>query len=192
MNSINLDREMNFPSWYSTFALIFCALLLRVIATGKQDESKSDRRRWLLLSNIFWFLAADELFSIHEILIIPKLAKDLHLPNFLAQIWVIPGAIFVVFLAKYYWGFFDRLQGRSRFHFFLAATLYVGGALLMEMVGSAYSKVYGQQNLVYALLATLEEVMEMLGVVVFIYGLLSYMESCHEEIQLHFKFKEEG
>ncbi|MGL5808055.1 MAG: hypothetical protein ACRC2R_20565 [Xenococcaceae cyanobacterium] len=195
MNAINLDREMNFPSWFSTLMLAFCACLLRVIAAGEKNQAPGnaremlgDRRRWLLLSNIFVFLAADELFSIHEILIIPKLATRLNLPNFLAQIWVIPGAILVVFFAKYYWAFLNRLPKQSRLHFFLAAALYIGGALVMEMVGSAYSKLYGQQNLIYALLATLEEMMEMVGVVVFVYGLLSYLENSNEDIQLYLKF----
>ncbi len=196
MNAINLDREMNFPSWFSTLMLAFCACLLRVVAAGQKNqalenarEMLGDRRRWLLLSNIFWFLAADELFSIHEILIIPKLATRLNLPNFLAQIWVIPGAIFVVFLAKYYWAFLNHLPVRSRLHFFLAAAFYIGGALVMEMLGSAYSKLHGQQNLIYALLATLEEVMEMLGIVVFVYGLLSHLESWNEDIQVYLKFQ---
>jgi hypothetical protein len=187
MNTFNLDREMNFPSWFSTFMLAFCAWLLRIIAAGKEIKAQSDRRLWRILANIFVFLAIDELFSIHEILIIPKLAKTLNLPNFLAQIWVIPGAILVAWFAKSYWGFIHRLPARSRFHFVMAASIYIGGALGMEMLGSAYSKIYGQQNLIYALLATLEEVMEMIGIVIFIYGLLSYLANWREEIQFNLK-----
>ena len=44
----------------------------------------------------------------------------------------------------------------------------------MEMIGSYWTDLEGQQNLIYALMATLEEVMEMIGIIVFIYGLLSY------------------
>jgi hypothetical protein len=191
MDAINLDREMNLPTWFEAFMLLFCAYLLRIIAAGNRNEANSDRRRWQLLSNIFIFLAIDELVSIHEILIIPKLAKTLNLPNFLAQIWVIPGAIFVAFLIKYYWKFLKRLPARSRFQFFLAGAIYVSGALGMEMAGSAYSKVYGQQNFIYALLATVEEVMEKMGSVIFIYSLLSYLENWNEEIQLNIKIGQE-
>jgi hypothetical protein len=187
MNAINLDREMNLPTWFEGFMLLFCAYLLKIIATGKKNESSKDSRRWQLLSNIFIFLAIDEVFSIHEILIIPKLAKTLNLPNFLAQIWVIPGAIAVIFLIKYYWKFLYSLPKRSRFQFLLAGTIYISGALGMEMIGSAYSKVYGQQNLIYALLATLEEVMEKMGSVIFIYSLLSYLENLSEDIQFNIK-----
>jgi hypothetical protein len=187
MDMVNLDREMNLPTWFEAFMLVFCAYLLRIIAAGKRNESNSDSRRWQLLSNIFIFLAIDEIVSIHEILIIPKLAKTLHLPNFLAQIWVIPGVIFVAFLVKYYWKFLNRLPKRSRFHFLLAGAIYIGGALGMEMIGSSYSKVHGQQNLIYALLATVEEVMEKMGTVIFVYSLLSYLENLSEEIQFNIK-----
>jgi hypothetical protein len=187
MDMVNLDREMNLPTWFEAFMLVFCSYLLRIIAAGKRNESSGDSRRWQLLSNIFIFLAIDEIISIHEILIIPKLAKTLHIPNFLAQIWVIPGVIATVFLIKYYWKFLNRLPGRSRFHFLLAGAIYIGGALGMEMVGSAYSKIHGQQNFIYALLATVEEVMEKIGTVIFIYSLLSYLENWNNEIDFKIK-----
>jgi hypothetical protein len=57
----------------------------------------------------------------------------------------------------------------------LAAFLYIGGALGMEMVGSYIAEWQGQQNLLYALVATTEEVIEMIGIIVFIYGLLYYL-----------------
>jgi hypothetical protein len=36
---------------------------------------------------------------------------------------------------------------------------------------------YGRENITYVLLATIEELFEMLGIVVFIYALLSYLTS---------------
>jgi hypothetical protein len=171
----NLDREMNFPSWYSTLMLAFCALLLGAIAAGKKTESDRFWRYWKVLSTIFWFLAVDELFSIHEILIIPDVAKALKLPWFLHSMWVIPAIVLVAIFLQKYWKFTLHLPRRSRFHFMLAAFLYIGGALGMEMVGSYIAEWQGQQNLLYALVATTEEVIEMIGIIVFIYGLLYYL-----------------
>lgn len=57
----------------------------------------------------------------------------------------------------------------------------------MEMVGGAYAHLNGQQNLTYALLATLEEMMEMSGLVVFIYGLLRYIHSLKGQLTLTIK-----
>ena len=171
----NLDREMNIPTWFSALMLGFCGLLLRMIAQGKKQQGERAAKDWRLLSNIFFFLAIDEVLSIHEILIIPDVSKALNLPWFLHSLWVIPGAIFVLWFIKRFWKFSQNLPYKSRRHFFLAAAFYIGGALIMEAIGSHVAEAQGQQNLTYALIATVEEVMEMTGIIIFIYGLLFYL-----------------
>ena len=54
----------------------------------------------------------------------------------------------------------------------------------MELIGGAYLDQQGRPDLVYAMIASTEEFLEMLGVVVFIYALLSYMGSGMEEVRL--------
>lgn len=186
----NLDREMNIPTWYSTFMLAGCAFLLQAIARGKSQEADPSARKWHILSLIFAYLALDEVLCIHEILIIPDLAKILHLPSFLAQVWVIPGIILVGIFVKKYWSFWQNLPFRFRRLFLIAAVLYIGGALGMEMIGSLYSKQYGQQNVFYAWMTSLEETMEMLGTVTFIYALLSYIGQGQKEINVNFFIQE--
>ncbi|MBR8826931.1 MAG: hypothetical protein DSM107014_03335 [Gomphosphaeria aponina SAG 52.96 = DSM 107014] len=184
---LNLDREMNFPTWYSALMLGFASFLLRAIALGKALEHNRFYPQWKLLAKIFVFLAIDEVLSIHEILIIPDLRKALNLPGIFYSVWVIPGIIVVVIFLKKYWKFTQHLPKRSRFHFMLAAMLYIGGALGMEMVGGLYAHLQGKQNIVYALIANLEEVMEMMGIIVFIYGLLYYMGKWQDNFQLEVK-----
>jgi hypothetical protein len=65
--------------------------------------------------------------------------------------------------------------------------LYIGGALGLEMLGSYYAELEGQQHLTYALLTILEEAMEMMGTVVFIYGLLFYIGRWSQELQVQIK-----
>jgi len=183
----NLDREMNIPTWFSALMLGFCGLLLRMIAQGKKQQDERSTKDWRLLSNIFFFLAIDEVLSIHEILIIPDVNKALKLPGFLHSLWVIPGAIFVLWFIKRFWNFSQNLPYKSRKHFFLAAAFYVGGALIMEVIGS---HIEGQQNLTYALVATVEEVMEMTGIIIFIYGLLFYLQEWTPNLLLQLNFVE--
>lgn len=175
MDTFNLDREMNLPTWYSALMLAFCAILLGIIAAGKKTECDRFYRQWKLLSTLFWFFAIDEVLTLHEVLIIPEVANALRLPWFLHSMWVIPATILVAIFIKKYWRFTQNLPKQSRLHFVLAASLYIGGALLMEMVGSYFAELQGQQHLPYALIATLEEVMEMSGIIIFIYGLLVYI-----------------
>jgi len=183
---LNLDREMNIPTWYSGLMLVFCGLITRGIFTIKKSQSDRFWRQWQMLSIIFFILAIDEIASIHEILIIDDLADALNLPSFWHSVWVIPGTILVAIFIWKYWKFILYLPKPLRRDFLMAISLYIGGALGMEMVGSYYDGIDGQQNLIYAMLATIEEVMEMMGCVVFIYGLLTYLGKLNREVQINF------
>ena len=185
MTMFNFDREMNLPTWYSAWMLAFCALLLRVIAIGKKTQGDRYYRHWNVLSIIFFFLAIDEVLQIHEAFIIPDLSRVL--PWIFHSVWVIPYGIALVFFAKHYWKFTFNLPRQTRFHFLLAALLYIGGALGWELVQGYWTGLEGKVNLAYALMATVEEVMEMMGVIVFIYGLLYYIREWKTD--LHFLVK---
>ena len=188
----NLDREMNIPTWYSGLMLVSCGLIIRGIFSIKKSESDRWWRQWRTLSIIFFILAIDEIASIHEILIIDDLADALNLPSFWHSVWVIPGTILVAVFIWKYWKFIMYLPNQLKRYFLIAISLYIGGALGMEMVGSYYDGIDGQQNLVYAMLATIEEVMEMMGCVVFIYGLLTYLGELSAGIQVNFHIKNKG
>ena len=77
-----------------------------------------------------------------------------------------------------------HLPPATRRLFVLAAILYIGGAIGIEMIGGQHASLYGEQNLEYAIITALEELLEMLGTVVFIYGLLSYMKRYINEFQI--------
>ncbi|MEG3929320.1 hypothetical protein [Microcoleus sp. D3_18a_C4] len=57
----------------------------------------------------------------------------------------------------------------------------------MEMVTGYYADAVGQRNLIYGLMASVEEILEMVGAIVFIYALLSYIGSHLETIDLRLK-----
>ena len=185
MQLFNLDRELNFPTWYSALMLGFCGLLLRIIAVGKKQQSDRYTSDWRLLSVIFCLMALDEILSIHEVFIIPEISEALNLPWFLHSMWVIPGMAFVVWFGKRYRKFVSHLPAQSKRQFILAAVIYIGGALIMEMIGSHFAEAIGQQHIIYALIATVEEVLEMTGIVVFIYGLLFYLSKWTPQLDLH-------
>ena len=184
MDLFNLDRELNFPTWYSALMLASCAILLKIIAIGKKQQGDRYTKDWQLLSVIFWWLAIDEVVSIHEILIIPEVSEALNLPWFLHSMWVIPGVAFVVWFGKRYSKFVRHLPPDSKRHFIIAACTYIGGALIMEMLGSHFAESIGQQHIVYALIATGEELLEMIGVVLFIRALLHYLYKWTERLNL--------
>jgi len=61
------------------------------------------------------------------------------------------------------------LPARTRTLFLIAGAVYVSGAVVLEMAGGAYASTHGT-DLAYGALASVEEVLEMAGIVVMLYA----------------------
>ena len=178
---VNMDREMNFPTLYSVILFIICAFLLKQITIFKKAHKSLSFKYWKTLYWIFIYLALDEALQIHEVFIIPKLGQKL--PALFHFVWVIPYGIAVVFFLFYFAKFTFKLPQEIKIFFCLSAALFIGGALGMEMIEGLWVRhAGGMQNLVYSLLASIEEMMEMMGLMIFIYSLLIYITKYQQEI----------
>ena len=165
---------MNIPTFYTVGLLFSCALLIRLIK-NKLQKSSNIIKKWKLLEWIFIFLAFDEALQIHEILIIPDLKP--FLPSALAIIWVIPYGIITFFLSIYFVPLMLELPKRIKYLFIWSGSIYLLGAIGLEIVGN-YLVRTGQirlHGLPYGLITGLEETMEIIGLIIFIYSLLKYL-----------------
>lgn len=183
IRAFDLDYERNIPTFFSSVLLLISASMLGSIAAVKKKEQDSYTLHWTMLSVIFLFLAFDEIVSVHEHLIEP-LRSALHLGGVFYYAWVIPGILAVVCFAVLYFRFLFHLPKRSRFLFSIAAILYIGGAIGGEMIGGRYAFLHGVYNFSYSMLTTVEETLEMAGILVFIFGLLCYVQSTFREISI--------
>ena len=178
-----VDGEGNIPAWYSASMLLLCALLLATIADA-QRHRREYVGHWLLLALIFVFLSADETVQIHELSIQPL--RDLfNTSGLLFYAWIIPAGVCLVLLALGYARFLAKLPATTRRQFVLAAALFVGGAIGVEAVSGMHAAVHGEQNLIYHLIITVEELFEMAGVVVFAYALLHYISRQFTNLGFH-------
>ncbi|MBD2254091.1 hypothetical protein [Nostoc parmelioides] len=184
----SLDEELNIPAWYSSFMLLFSSGLLAVIATSKKIDKYSIY--WKNLSLIFLFLSLDEAFSFHEILIIPSLREAFNFSPIFFQTWVIFGIPAVIFFIFKYFNFFLNLPKKTQYLFLLAATFYISGTLGMEMVGGLLREYFGRLGTITIIGIVIEEFLEMTGIVTFIYGLLTYLGSLQETINLKIHISE--
>ena len=174
LGKFNVNNELNLPAWYSSSALLAASALLAIIAYARRKLALGDAGHWAVLALIFLGLSADESASFHEVLIVPLRRRlDLHGPLYFA--WVLPGAAFVAAVGCAYWRFLFRLDARTRWCFVLSAVAYVGGALGLEMLGGWLTESVGQQDVRYIAATTLEEFLEMAGVVLFLFSLLDYV-----------------
>ena len=160
---------------YSVVTLLFCSILLGFIANAKKATRGAYINYWMTLSGIFLFLAIDEFASLHEKLIEPIHLK-LNTSGFFYFAWVIPGAAFTFVCLLIFTRFLGHLPTQTRRLFLLSGSLYVSGTLGMEMIGGYYASLINNRNdIIYAVIVTIEESLEMLGVAVFIYSLLHYI-----------------
>ena len=177
MQIFHFNAEGNIPSIYSAAAILFSAFLLWSIGKLENEKAKKRTFYWKLLSLIFIFLAIDELISIHESF--SDDSKDL-LGNTTAGgllhfAWIVPYALIFGFFALFMMKFLFQLPAATRNLFITAGIVFVSGAVGMEMIGGRYVFYHGKEELQYALMITFEEVLEMVGVVIFIYALSAYL-----------------
>ncbi len=170
----SVNTEETIPTWYSTILLFMAACGLAVIATGKRAEQDVYARHWIGLAVIFVYLSIDEGAAIHDILAEP-LQKAFSTTGFLAFGWQIVAAPLLIIFALVYLRFLLQLPPRTRNLFILAGGLYVGGALIIEGISANQWSLDGGVSFGYLTIATVEELFEMWGVVIFIYALLDYL-----------------
>jgi hypothetical protein len=173
---LSLDSEGNIPTFYSSLALLFSSLLLGVIAHAKSLDSSPYKQHWKLLSFIFLYLSLDEAGQLHEKLV-PPLRSLLNATGFLYYTWVVPFAFLVVIFLLSYSKFLFHLPVSTKKLFVAATALYLSGTLGLELVGGYVASTMGMNHLFFTIAMTIEELLEMLGIVVFIHALISYIKT---------------
>jgi hypothetical protein len=184
---LNLDNENNIPTWYSSSALLLSALLLAVIGLAYKRRGNPYAFQWLGLAAIFLFLSLDEAASLHELtrhLSKPMVEPGGYFHGFLFFPWVVFGAIFLLIVILAYVRFVAALPVQTRSLFLIAGTLYVGGAMGIEILSARHAYLYGFENFLYTMYVAVEEGLEMLGIVVFLYALVSHLGSSRSVLQI--------
>jgi hypothetical protein len=180
-----VDSESSAPTWYSSAALGLAGALLSVIAAAKFKTADNFRWHWACLGGLLFLLSLDEIAMIHELPIEP-LREQFGAGGALYYPWVIPGAALVAGIGCLFLRFFWHLPRRTRCLFFLAGVVFVSGSIGVEMYSGVQADLSGEENLDYALVVTIEEFLEMLGVVVLIRATLEYIESNLGGLQFEF------
>jgi hypothetical protein len=96
------------------------------------------------------------------------LHQALHTSGALLWAWVLLAIPLLVVFALAYLPFLSSMPVPTRQGLLLAGALYVGGAIVMEMIGSYLFTLGGLESLAYQLSATVEEGMEMAGLILLI------------------------
>jgi len=183
----NVARENSLPTFFSSTTLFLASVLLGIVAVLKRKISAPYARHWAILAVIFLYLAADEAASMHELWGRPT--KEL-LGNWATGAfffsWVIPAMALLAAFAIVFLGFWWHLPSRTRWLTLIAALLYIGGAVGFEMIGARYVETSGFDSLAYSMIATMEESLEMAGMILFVFAIMEYIENNFAVLQIRF------
>ena len=173
----HVDNETSFPTFYSVYSLQACSLLLAIIAYITNKNEGKFVKHWKFLAYIFLFLSFDEALSFHEKIAGP-LRKTFDLTGYFYFAWVIPALFLLIVFFIVYLKFILHLPKKISKLFLLSGTLYIFGALIMEILGGKVKSAiaFGNTDLAYLLMVSIEEFFEMLGIAIFIYALLSCLQ----------------
>lgn len=174
VNMFDLDSENNLPTWYSTISLLFCSIILLLIGLVKKNVGDKFYLHWIILSIIFTILSLDENIQLHEQTVRP-LRNFFHSSGIFYFAWIIPAILLLFFLLFFFFKFLKNLPTKSRILFLFSGSIYISGSIGGEFVGGYWMSLFDQENLMYALITNLEEILEMTGILFFIYALLDYM-----------------
>lgn len=182
-----LEMEQNIPAYFSVLLMLFASLLLAVIALLNGKQGGPHVSKWAILSFGFLYMGFDEAFTVHESLILPvrTLLGGRNLGIFFFA-WVIPGIALVLVLGLFFLRFLLHLSATTRFRFLMAAAFYLGGAIGGDLIGGRHAELYGFKNWTYSMFVTIEESLEMAGLIVFIWALLNYCADNYKEVQFRF------
>ena len=193
VDKFDLDGEgANFPTWFQSSIMLFCAFLLAVISYIRREIKGIHYRVWQFLAVVFLYLSLDETVCIHEQATLP-LRQLLHAEGILYFSWVIPAVIVVLLFFAYTIKLLRDLPVGVRWRFIAAGTIYISGAIVVEMVGAKYYETHiaragGVGEIIdwtYAVITTIEESLESTGLILFAFSLLSHLSSAavHEPIK---------
>jgi hypothetical protein len=174
--AFDLNEERNVPSKFSAAQLALATVLLLVLFSRSRGAHSRDRGYWLALAALFTYMTLDEYFSIHERLDIPvtNLLGSGSVPKFA---WVVPYTVLLAVFAVGFFRFWWRQPPVIRWQLAVAGSIYVGGALGMELIGSWLSDTVGDASPVYLVEVVIEESMELLGIALFIRTLATLVQS---------------
>ncbi|MEZ6001842.1 hypothetical protein [Hyphomonas sp.] len=177
----NLNDEMNIPTLVATLELLACGVMLAANARFRPG-GRGQASGWWVLCAIFVFLGFDENASLHEMTSGPtaNLLQADWVPEYA---WMIPYGLALLIVAAVLLPWFLKIDRASQIRFVVAGTIFVAGALGIEILESANvstadfemtadGPALADVSLSLAVLTTVQECMEYIGAGYFLYALV--------------------
>jgi hypothetical protein len=172
----DLDMERNVPTLFSSLLFMLNAILFYLLSVKERSKQGKKNYYWMGLSFVFAFLSFDESAKIHEQL--GDLTENfVDATGILYYPWVISYGVLVLLLGIVYFRFFWSMERKLFYRFMIAAAIFLSGAIGFELLGAYESSLYGTTSPLYSLYYTIEESLEMFGLIYLSSVLLSLLDN---------------
>jgi len=167
LSFFDLDEEESFGTWFNSGLFMLGAVLLFQRGRVLRSQGEAWHQWWKVLGIGFCILSMDEIAGMHEW--VNSMMEETP--------WTVVGFPIVVGIALVYLPFLWQLRWRTGLLFILAGVIWAGGAVGVEHFTDS-----DVNSLHYNMWTTLEEGMEMFGVIVLIYALLDHIRGTPEQV----------
>jgi hypothetical protein len=175
---LSLHGEINLTTAFSSFLAAATTVVLAAIGRAAEDEGDRDARNWYALALLFAWIAVDEVSAVHET-VGYLIRGQIDARGIFHFAWVILAIPIVALVALGLAGFLRRLPARSRRGLAIAAVIYGSGAIGFEMAGGVVIERTPDPHAPFWILAAVEEVVEMIGLLLF---LRTALEVAHDRV----------
>ncbi len=171
LGRIDLVEEPSLAQWYSASLHLCISLINAGIAVSFRGKLFVG---WMGLALLFLFTSIDEAVMIHEMLDRPT-REAFGTSDWFSIAWILPGAVIALVIGLAYIKFLAALPRGIAVTFIVAGIVFLSGAILMEIPGGHLYEKYGFSSWHYIASYAIEELLELLGLVTFVHGLLKYV-----------------
>lgn len=183
---LDLDTEASLPTWFSSGLMLICALALLAIGVLVKREGLLKAAPWLILAAIFFVLSLDEIATIHEWLS-ATLSAHINNTGLFYFAWTLPALVVCLAGLACFVPFILGFNGLDRALLIGSAVVFLSGAIGMEMLGGAEAELNGVTSLRYRMLMTVEESLELAGLLIFLLFLLRQLRASHNRTTICFE-----
>ncbi len=153
--------------------------------TALLDRQKESRNvfAWSLLAFVFVLMSVDELVSFHEVSVKP-LRNAFQLSGIFYYSWVLIVIPLVATLGLLLIPFLLRINRGTALRFILAGAIFVGGRRARKLICGYLATNGGLETAAYKFVAATQEVMENVGMTLFVVSLLRHIAIVSPSIRL--------
>lgn len=170
-----LNTQETISTWYTLILFLFAAIFSGFITWDHTERRQPFARHWGYLTIVFVLMCIDEFVMLHNRVLTGVGEFAGGGDGVFHYAWVIPGLLIVAGFALFFLPFFRKLPRKPLLGIAGGLAIFVTGAVGIEMITGWLISNYDLLVLHVLLLTTVEELTEMIGMCIVIWGLAHYI-----------------